>query len=246
MFNFNLVKLRISSFDEVNKINRSLDVENVRFSISQASNILALKGESGLGKTTVFRSIFSNYVKYWRQGDIFEFDCSHVFNDINFTHENIIKGDKNKDLNFGFATQIPYFFNNKSVYDNLFGPLKWKKIKMDKTKREKYVRLFGLDQNDLINAKMGELSGGQRQVINIARMLVVSPQLAIIDECFSNMDYEMANNYIKLIKKNFQNCYFIVTSHRSFDIESFGAKIVNLKREYYETGKQFVTMEKVQ
>jgi len=243
VFEFQLIKLRISSFDKINRIQRVLNIDNVKFELSRNKRILALLGDSGIGKTTIFRSLFSNYVKKWEKSDSFEFECNHIFNSTRITHDCILKGTRSKELNFGFATQVPYFFNNKSVHDNLFGPLKWKKIKMIDKKKEEFVKLFNLDRNGLIYTKMGELSGGQRQIVNLARMLIVSPKLAIIDECFSNMDNNMAAEYIDIMKNNFPDCFFFITSHRMSDIDHFGAEKIFLKRAFYKTGKPFVTME---
>ena len=91
--------------------------------------------------------------------------------------------------------------------------------------------------------KIGILSGGEKQLINVARMLVLRPEIAIIDECFSSMNEEMAFKYINIIMHNFKDVIFIVTSHRKSDISVFGCKFIRLKKEKRRSGDYYVTQE---
>ncbi|WP_369334490.1 ATP-binding cassette domain-containing protein [Candidatus Thiosymbion oneisti] len=45
---------------------------------------------------------------------------------------------------------------------------------------------------DFAEKPLSILSGGQRQLVNLARALVIKPGIVIIDECFSSMNENMA------------------------------------------------------
>jgi len=217
----------------------TLTIEGIHFCLNSPERSIALLGDSGMGKTTIFRSLLSKYVQKWSLHSSFRFDCVHKLNDREFSAEDI-QNDR-RIVKIGFATQFPYFFESQTVFENVFAPLKWKKLKLDRKNKEEYLKKFGLDT--LTQKSISILSGGQRQLANIARMLVVKPQLAIIDECFSSMDEKMAYEKIKFILDYFNDIIFLVTSHRQSDVEAFGGKVIRLKKEQHRSGKFYVTQE---
>jgi ABC-type multidrug transport system ATPase subunit len=231
---FNLSVLKIG------KGNHELTIKGIKFQLADHETVVALIGESGLGKTTIYKSLFSTYVNLWRKENPIEFKCSHQIKGKELTDDIIIKG-KDKP-NFGFATQVPYFYSYKSVEENLFYPLKWlKNIEDTNDFRNKYLEKFQL--TDLRNAEMHHLSGGERQMINIARIFLSNPELVIFDETFSNMNEEKAKAYFELIKNNYPDTIIFLTSHRGTDIEQFHAKRIQLERKNDETNTPYVTIK---
>ena len=232
-FRFNLKKLIISDHG------RSLTIEGIESQLTSPLNSLAILGESGMGKTSIFKSMFSRYISLWRLERPFEFECQHQL-DNETIDQYMIERNRLKHR-IGFATQFPYFFENKTLRENIFSPLRWKNIKWSLEEEDAFIQIFTL--KELSDKQMSILSGGQRQLANIARMLVLKPVLAIIDECFSSMDEGMAHHYIDVIKSNFPNCTFLLTSHRKADVEYFGSKVLKLKRSQYKSGKTYVTQD---
>jgi ABC-type multidrug transport system ATPase subunit len=230
---FNLKELTVSNRDSI------LSIEGIHFSFNSNEHSFAILGGSGMGKTTIFKSLFSKYILLWAKERAFKFSCEHIYNDITI-NEKTLKDNK-ISVKIGFATQFPYFFLSQTVRENLFAPLKWKKMFWDDQQRQNYISLFELE--NIIDKEMSILSGGQIQLINIARMLIIKPEIAIIDECFSNMDEHMSMKYINIIKNNFRDCLFLITSHRKFDVEKLGCKAIRLVKEKYRSGKYFVTQE---
>lgn len=229
---FGLNKLRINSKKRV------LNIENVEFNLNTDKNSIAITGESGIGKTSIFKSLFRTYIDLWHHESQLQFECQHVINGNTLTHIDI-QNNKIKP-NFGFATQVPYFDNSKSVKENLFFPLKWIKEKWTTENKNDFIELFELEH--LINANMHELSGGQRQIVNIARVFLSKPELVIIDECFSNMNESLAKKYIDILKSNFNECLYIITSHRKSDIEHFDSQIVNIGMKEHQNGINYVSI----
>lgn len=230
-FEFNLKELVISHGCNV------LTIEGIKFEIDSVNRSIAILAESGMGKTTIFKSLLSNYLKIWSSSRPFNFSCCHKFNGVEHTEIDLIKNKL--QFSIGFATQSPYFFESHSVRDNIFAPLKWKGKSLEEARKEEYVEKFGLAE--LSDRKMFILSGGQRQLVNLARMLVLSPQLAIIDECFSSMNEEMAHEKINHIKDTFEETIFLITSHRKTDIATFDGKIIELEKRVHRSGKTYVT-----
>jgi len=231
---FNLTLLKIG------KSNRELIIKGIQFQLNDGERVVALVGESGLGKTTIFKSLFSTYVNLWRKETNIDFKCSHTINGSTLT-EKIITDGKEKP-NFGFATQVPYFFSYKSVEENLFYPLKWlKNIPVTPQFRNDYLEKFKLA--DLRAAEMHHLSGGQRQMVNIARIFLSNPELVIFDETFSNMNEAKAKEYFDLIIQKCPSTIIFLTSHRESDIEKFNAKRILLKKKKDEAGIFYVTLK---
>ena len=73
--------------------------------------------------------------------------------------------------------------------------------------------------------------------------LSLNPYVAIIDECFSNMDEQTSNKIIQLIKKEYSNTYFLFTSHRKTEIDFFGADTRLLMRKQRKGGQPHITLQ---
>jgi len=230
---FNLKLLQIGNSD------RELIIKGIKFELDRENRIVALIGESGLGKTTIYKSLFSTYISLWKKEHPIKFVCNHNINGLEYSNEDIEKGTIKP--NFGFATQVPYFFNYKTVEDNLFYPLKWlNEVDDSKEFRKKYLNKFKLE--DLQNEEMNHLSGGQRQMVNIARVFLSNPELVIIDESLSNLDESKAKEYINLILTNYPQTFIFLTSHRETDISYCKAKKIYLVKKQDEAGSVYITM----
>lgn len=232
---FNLNHLKIG------KKGRCLEIKGIKFSLTGTEQVVALIGESGLGKTTIYKSLFSTYVNLWKTESDIEFTCNHKINNVQWDNEKILKGKEKP--NFGFATQVPYFYSFKTVEENLFLPLKWLDgINVDKEFKESYLSKFELQH--LRSQDMHQLSGGQRQIVNLARVFLSNPDLVIIDESFSNMNESLAQKYFNLIRTNYPNTIIFLTSHRTADITKFQAKQVQLVKVPDATGiSTYVTVQ---
>jgi ABC-type multidrug transport system ATPase subunit len=232
-FLFSLDELVIKNKEHV------LRIKNVTFSVGNESCAVALIGESGIGKTTIFKSLFPRYVADWSLEPGFRFIANHTFKGVPFT-DNEIKKNQIPTI-IGFASQLPYFIEEHTARENVFFPLRWAKSNgFDVEEKQAYLEKWEL--NDIADKPMSILSGGQRQLVNLARALVLRPGVVIIDECFSSMNEEMARHYIAFLSSKYSETCFVVTSHRRTDIEHFNCPILRLNRE--ERGREFVVTAK--
>ncbi len=215
-----------------------LRIEDISFSVGNKSCAIALIGESGIGKTTIFKSLFPIYIRNWSLKPGFSFSAHHSFNNKLYTDKEI-KSNR-MPTTIGFASQLPFFIEECSASDNIFFPMKWTRNSTITNEQKKdYIEKWGLTK--IAEKPMSILSGGQRQLVNLARALVLHPGVVIIDECFSSMNEEMAKKYIAFLSKEYSSTCFIVTSHRKTDIRNFGCPVLNLKRQQTRRGHFVVT-----
>ncbi len=73
------------------------------------------------------------------------------------------------------------------------------------------------------------LSGGQKQKISIARLLLHNPELIILDEATSSMDEKSEEMVYDSISKYFSNTMSLIISHRN-TIENYCSRIIHLEK----------------
>lgn len=133
-------------------------LENINLTIN-LKDIITILGVSGSGKTTLLNIIGG-----------FEDFCSGELT-------------KKDNLKIDYVTQYPHFIEELSVYENLlFASFKHK----NKEKIDLYLDLF--ECTNLKKQKPFELSGGEKQRINIIRALINNPDLLILDEPTASLD----------------------------------------------------------
>ncbi len=156
------------SYCDVNKCKLDI-INNVSFSVYE-NEIVSLIGPSGCGKSSLLRIISG-------EEKIYNGIC-----DCNFSNA------KNNMCNCGFLYQDAACFDWMTVKQNVEFGLKMRKI----SKRErdiitkKYIDSVGLSGFE--NYYPGDLSGGMKQRVALARVLVLNPKLLLMDEPFAALD----------------------------------------------------------
>ena len=166
---------KISIKNAVKKYGENTVIPNLSAEIGDGE-LFTLLGPSGCGKTTLLRMIAGfNSIE---GGDIF-------FND---TRINDMDPSKR---NIGMVFQNYAIFPNLSVRDNVAFGLKNRK--MDKqTIRNKTDEFLNLMQiMEYADRMPSQLSGGQQQRIALARALVITPDVLLMDEPLSNLDAKL-------------------------------------------------------
>lgn len=167
----------------------ALDVlENITFNLNEGE-IIAIVGPSGSGKSTLL-NIISKLIEP-TEGEIYV------------------------DGEIGYMFQRDHLFNWRTVWKNIMLGLEIKKEKnqenIDKTKE--LLTKYGLIE--FINSYPQELSGGMRQRIALIRTLATNPQVLLLDEPFSALDYQtrinVSEDIFKMIKDS--NVSAILVTH---------------------------------
>ncbi len=101
----------------------------------------------------------------------------------------------------GFVFQEPRLLPWKNVLDNVTYGLKVNGV--SKKQREEMgkelLTQFGLESVGKLYPR--QLSGGMKQKVNIARALIISPDVLLLDEPFNNLDVVMMNEVSKLLQE---------------------------------------------
>jgi NitT/TauT family transport system ATP-binding protein len=144
-------------------------VDNVSFNVNPGE-FLSIIGPSGCGKSTLFNVIGGLLGNY--QGMV------------NVAGETISGPHKSIGMVFQEESTFPW----RTVTDNVAFPLEL--VGMPKTKRieraRHFIKLVGLDGFE--NRYPGELSGGMRQRVSLARTLASEPKILLMDEPFAALD----------------------------------------------------------
>ena len=154
----------------------------------KAGEIVALIGANGAGKTTFLKTV-SGLIKA-SAGNIF------------FQDQKLTNLAPEKIVNMGIS-HIPegrMVFAQRTVQTNLemgaFGRKDKKAVKQD---IEKYYEMFPI-LGDRSNQKAGTLSGGEQQMLSIARGLMKRPKLLLLDEPSMGLAPVLVNQIFKIIR----------------------------------------------
>ena len=165
----------------------------------ESDDFLAIIGPSGAGKSTLIRCI--NRLVEPTSGDVF-------FDGINIIGLGQSEMRKIR-CKMGMIFQEFNLVERMSVIDNvLSGRLGYTSTirslfkmfpKSDIQKALEYLDRVGL--SDFVEKRATELSGGQRQRVGIARALMQSPKLLLVDEPTSSLDPKISREVMGMIKK---------------------------------------------
>ncbi len=183
--------------------NRVLDNLNLEIEKNKITYIL---GSSGSGKTTILRLIAGLEVP--DKGEIYIQNIK-----VSETNKIIVTPDKRQ---LGYIFQDLALWPHLTVYENISFSLK----NMNKSEIEGEVKgilsLFGLD--DYLQKFPHQLSGGQQQMVAIARALALKPKILLMDEPLASLDVKSKRkilDYIVSIKEKYDLTIVYVThDHR--------------------------------
>lgn len=190
---------------------------NLKINTEISSNeLLCLFGHSGAGKTTLLR-ILAGLLKPEKGrvvlGDEVWFDSEKK---INLTPQ---------QRNVGFMFQDYALFPNMSVRKNIEFAQKGK----NKEDVDNLLSHFGLDA--LQKQYPAKLSGGQKQRVALARALAAKPNLLLLDEPLSALDYEMRLNLQDEILKAHAllNSVTLLVSHDKDEVRKLATSVILLR-----------------
>jgi NitT/TauT family transport system ATP-binding protein len=91
---------------------------------------------------------------------------------------------------FGYMLQKDALFPWRTVKQNIFLPLEVKGCNTRKKRDEALALAYKYGLGDFLNSKPNSLSGGMRQRVALIRTLVANPNILLLDEPFSALDYQ--------------------------------------------------------
>lgn len=100
------------------------------------------------------------------------------------------KSLRESSTNIGYMLQHDHLFEWRTIYRNVLLGLEIRHMLSERSRKyaHELLELYGLKQFE--NAKPSELSGGMRQRAALIRTLATSPEILLLDEAFSALDYQ--------------------------------------------------------
>lgn len=193
-------------------------LEKINLKITEGEFIV-LCGRSGCGKTTLLRQLKPAIApKGKRDGKIY-------FNDTAL-HEN---GNRIQAEKIGFVMQNPesQIVTDKVWHELAFGlenlGMKTDEIRLRVAEMASY---FGL--GEYFDQKTAELSGGQKQIMNLAAVMAMNPDVLILDEPTSRLDPIAAERFLETVNKINKDLGItvIISEHRLEEIFQFADRII--------------------
>ena len=181
----------------------SLDIEKGEF--------LLLCGRSGSGKTTLLRQLKPTLAPYGkRQGEVF-FDGKPIGE----------MTSREQAEKIGFVMQDP---QEQIVTDKVWHELAFglENLGCDpavmRLRVAEMASFFGIQ--DWFHREVAELSGGQKQLLNLASVMAMQPEVLILDEPTSQLDPISAGDFLNTLKKINRELgtTIVITEHRMEDI----------------------------
>lgn len=202
-------------------------IENVSFSLNQGT-ICALVGVNGSGKSTLFKSLMGLITPLQGEIRLCELSIKQALKQ-NFV---AYVPQTEEDVDWDFPI---------SVYDVVmqgrYGYMNFLRIagKSDKDIVQQAMRRMGIEH--LARRQIGELSGGQKKRVFLARALAQQSKVIFLDEPFTGVDINTENAIIELLSELRNTGYLIlVSTHNLGSVPDYCDQVVMINRTVIAAG----------
>ncbi|HEV8395979.1 MAG TPA: ABC transporter ATP-binding protein [Vicinamibacterales bacterium] len=134
----------------------------------------------------------------------------------------------------GFVFQSYHLLDNLTVYENIELPLSYRDVK--KSERQSLVADV-LDRFGIVAKKdlyPSQLSGGQQQLVGVARAVVASPAVILADEPTGNLHSGQAQEIMELFRQLNEKGTTIVQVTHSETNAAYGSRVIRLRDGFIE------------
>lgn len=136
--------------------------------------------------------------------------------------------------NFGFVFQSYHLLDNLTVAENIEMPLTYRNIK--KSEREAIVADI-LDRFQMVGKKdlfPNQLSGGQQQLVGIARAMVASPKVILADEPTGNLHTSQGREIMEMFRKLNEAGTTVIQVTHSEMCAGYGNRVIEIRDGWIE------------
>ena len=185
----------------------------------QQGEFVSIMGPSGAGKSTLLHIIGLHDQSWGGQ---------YFFDDVAVHSLNPRKRAELRNRNIGFVFQSYHLLDDQTVSENLELPLSYRDV--SKKDRQSIV-CDTLDRFQIVGKKdlfPSQLSGGQQQLVGIARAVVASPRIILADEPTGNLHSSQGKEIMEMFKKLNDEGTTIVQVTHSETNAAYGNRIVRL------------------
>lgn len=202
-----------------NKFERTYILKNINLEIKEGE-FVSIMGPSGAGKSTLLNII--GLLDTANEGDYLFFDKSMT--KLKEKH----KSDYHREY-IGFIFQAFHLIEEMTVYENIETPLVYKGIK--KKERQAMVADI-LDRFNIVAKKdlfPNQLSGGQQQLVGVARAIIGKPKLLLADEPTGNLHTDQGRSVMKLLQELNEEGITIIQVTHNKEFADFGKRIIRIE-----------------
>ena len=193
-------------------------LRNINLEIKE-KEFVTIMGPSGAGKSTLLHIL--GMLDEASEGEYHFFDTPvHSLNEKKRTELH--------QQNVGFVFQSYHLIDDLTVYENLETPLLYKKVKTDERKSliaEMLDRFQMVAKKDLFP---NQLSGGQQQLVAVARALIINPKIILADEPTGNLNSKQGEEIMELFKKLNEEGTTIVQVTHSEKNAAYGKRVIHM------------------
>jgi putative ABC transport system ATP-binding protein len=197
---------------------RTFLLKDINLNVSEGE-FVSIMGPSGSGKSTLLNVI--GMLDEPNEGEY------------RFLHEDVIKlREKARSALYkkyiGFVFQAYHLIDELTVYENIETPLIYQDVK---TSERKAMVADILDRFNMVGKKdlfPNQLSGGQQQLVGIARALIAKPKLILADEPTGNLNSRQGEEIMELFEQLNNEGVTIIQVTHSEKNAAYGSRIINL------------------
>jgi len=215
-----MIKLRNVDRYIDKRFERNFILKGIDLDIKEG-DFITVMGPSGAGKSTML-----NIIGFLDDADEGEYE----FNGEPVQGLSEKRRTEYHRSHIGFVFQAYHLIDEMTVYENIEMPLLYRKVK---GKKRKAMVADMLDRFNIVAKKdlfPSQLSGGQQQVVGVARALIGKPQLILADEPTGNLHSEQSEQIMELFQKlNREEDVTIIQVTHSRKMASYGKRIINLQ-----------------
>ena len=193
-------------------------IKNINLDVEQ-SEFIVLCGKSGCGKSTLLRQMKKNLIPYGeKEGEVLYYGTE--ISDLD---------DRKSTTDIGFVQQNP---DNQLVTDKVWHELAFglESLGVDNQSIRRRVAEMAsfFDMQTWFRKSVSELSGGQKQLLNLASVMVMQPKVLILDEPTSQLDPIAAEEFLKTVYKINRDLgtTIIISEHRLEDLIPMADRVV--------------------
>ncbi|HEV2832980.1 MAG TPA: ABC transporter ATP-binding protein [Hanamia sp.] len=199
-------------------VNRTFILKDINLDVKEGE-FISIMGPSGSGKSTLLNII--GMLDEPNEG-LYNFNGENVFSLKEKQRSEIYK------KHIGFVFQAYHLIDELTVYENIETPLIYQNIKG--SERRAMVADM-LDRFQIVGKKdlfPSQLSGGQQQLVGIARALIVRPKLILADEPTGNLNSKQGEEIMNIFKELNQAGVTIIQVTHSEKNAEYGSRIIHL------------------
>ncbi|HAH38620.1 MAG TPA: ABC transporter ATP-binding protein [Algoriphagus sp.] len=195
----------------------------------QQGEFLTLMGPSGAGKSTLLNII----------GMLDEdYDGEYFFGEKNIRK---MKDKERSNLHkseFGYIFQAYHLIDELTVYENIETPLLYRNVA---SSERKSIIADLLDRFNMVAKKdlfPAQLSGGQQQLVGIARAVAGRPSLLLADEPTGNLHSTQAKEIMEVFQELHKEGTTIIQATHARENADYGTRLINLLDGKIESDEQ--------